>query len=116
MNAARGVVARNAHGFAFDRGEAEPATRAEVIDVSKLSGNTIKFGAAVTLIDEDTGERRVWQIVGEPEGQYSVDGTAPSCSASLQGARRTAGPRSAFQDQGRSSCSPDPRQSRRAQL
>jgi transcription elongation factor GreA len=41
--------------------------RAEVIDVSKLSGSTIKFGATVTLIDEDTGEKKVWQIVGEPE-------------------------------------------------
>ena len=41
--------------------------RAEVIDVSKLSGETIKFGATVTLIDEDTEEKRVWQIVGEPE-------------------------------------------------
>lgn len=41
--------------------------RAEVIDVSKLSGDTVKFGATVTLIDEDTDEKRVWQIVGEPE-------------------------------------------------
>src|SRR5205809_3748255 len=41
--------------------------RAEIIDVSKLSGDTIKFGATVTLIDEDTDEKRVWQIVGEPE-------------------------------------------------
>src|SRR4029453_16810777 len=41
--------------------------RAEVIDVSKLSGDTIKFGATVTLIDEDTEEKRVWQIGGEPE-------------------------------------------------
>jgi transcription elongation factor GreA len=41
--------------------------RAEVIDVSKLSGETIKFGAKVTLVDEDTEEKRVWQIVGEPE-------------------------------------------------
>src|SRR5499433_450940 len=41
--------------------------RAEVIDVSKLFGDTIKFGATVTLIDEDTGEKKVWQIVGEPE-------------------------------------------------
>jgi transcription elongation factor GreA len=41
--------------------------RAEVIDVSKLSGETIKFGARVTLVDEDTEEKRVWQIVGEPE-------------------------------------------------
>ena len=41
--------------------------RAEVIDVSKLSGDQIKFGATVTLIDEDTKEKSVWQIVGEPE-------------------------------------------------
>ena len=41
--------------------------RAEVIDVSKLSGDTIKFGATVTLIDEDTEKKSVWQIVGEPE-------------------------------------------------
>jgi transcription elongation factor GreA len=41
--------------------------RAEVIDVSKLSGETIKFGATVTLIDEDTEKKQVWQIVGEPE-------------------------------------------------
>ena len=41
--------------------------RADVIDVSKLSGDTIKFGATVTLIDEDTDQKKVWQIVGEPE-------------------------------------------------
>ncbi len=41
--------------------------RAEVIDVSKLSGDTIKFGATVTLVDEDTEKRQVWQLVGEPE-------------------------------------------------
>jgi transcription elongation factor GreA len=41
--------------------------RAEVIDVSKLSGETIKFGATVTLVDEDTEQKKVWQIVGEPE-------------------------------------------------
>ena len=41
--------------------------RAEVIDVSKLSGDTIKFGATVTLIDEDTDKKAVWQIVGEVE-------------------------------------------------
>lgn len=41
--------------------------RAEIIDVSKLSGDTIKFGATVTLIDEDTEKQAVWQIVGEPE-------------------------------------------------
>ena len=41
--------------------------RADIIDVSKLSGDTIKFGATVTLIDEDTEKKAVWQIVGESE-------------------------------------------------
>jgi transcription elongation factor GreA len=41
--------------------------RAEIIDVSKLSGDTVKFGATVTLIDEDTEKKAVYQIVGEPE-------------------------------------------------
>ena len=41
--------------------------RAEVIDIAKLSGDTVKFGATVTVIDEDIGERQVWKIVGEPE-------------------------------------------------
>ena len=41
--------------------------RSEIIDVSKLSGDTIKFGATVTLIDEDTDKKAVWQIVGESE-------------------------------------------------
>jgi len=41
--------------------------RAEIIDVSKLSGKLIKFGATVTLIDEDTDEKNVYQIVGEDE-------------------------------------------------
>jgi len=40
--------------------------RAEVIDVSKLSG-AVKFGATVTLVDEDTEEERTYQIVGETE-------------------------------------------------
>jgi transcription elongation factor GreA len=41
--------------------------RAEVIDVSKLSGKIIKFGAKVTLIDEDTDEESTYQIVGAEE-------------------------------------------------
>ena len=41
--------------------------RADVIDISKLSGDTIKFGATVTLIDEDTEKKAVYQIVGEVE-------------------------------------------------
>lgn len=42
-------------------------SRADIIDVSKLDGTSIKFGATVTLVDEDTEEERVYQIVGEPE-------------------------------------------------
>ena len=42
-------------------------SRAEVIDVSKLSGDIVKFGATVTLVDEDTEEEKVWQIVGDSE-------------------------------------------------
>ena len=58
--------------------------RAEVIDVSKLSGSTVKFGATVTLVDEDTDEEKVLQIVGEPEadvksGRISV--TSPTARA-----------------------------------
>jgi len=42
-------------------------SRADVIDLSKLNGKTVKFGATVTLVDEDTEEEKVYQIVGEPE-------------------------------------------------
>jgi transcription elongation factor GreA len=41
--------------------------RADVIDVSKLSGSTVKFGATITLVDEDTDEERKYQIVGDHE-------------------------------------------------
>ena len=42
-------------------------SRAEVIDVTKLNGSTIKFGATVTVVDEDTEEEKAYQIVGESE-------------------------------------------------
>jgi transcription elongation factor GreA len=42
-------------------------SRAEVIDISKLSGDTVKFGAKVTLVDEDTEDKSIYQIVGEFE-------------------------------------------------
>lgn len=42
-------------------------SRADVIDVSQLSGDSVKFGAHVTLVDEDTDEESVYQIVGEQE-------------------------------------------------
>ncbi|MDX2235482.1 MAG: transcription elongation factor GreA [Hyphomonadaceae bacterium] len=41
--------------------------RAQVIDVSRLSGDTIKFGATVTVLDEDSEEKAVYKIVGEDE-------------------------------------------------
>jgi len=41
-------------------------SRADVIDPAKLSG-AVKFGATVTLVDEDTDEERTYQIVGEHE-------------------------------------------------
>ncbi|MFT4099363.1 MAG: transcription elongation factor GreA [Rhodoblastus sp.] len=58
--------------------------RADVIDLSKLSGKIIKFGATVTLIDEDTDEEKKYQIVGETEadvksGRVSV--TSPIARA-----------------------------------
>lgn len=42
-------------------------SRAEVIDISRLSGDDIKFGAMVTLVDEDTEEEHRYQIVGTDE-------------------------------------------------
>src|SRR5436189_3522898 len=41
--------------------------RAEVIDITKLSGKIIKFGATVTMSDEETGEKMTYQIVGIDE-------------------------------------------------
>ena len=59
-------------------------SRAEVIDISKLSGGTIMFGATVTLVDEDTEEEKTYQIVGENEadvksGRVSI--TSPTARA-----------------------------------
>ena len=42
-------------------------SRADIIDVTKLSGDTVKFGATVKLVDEDTDEKVTYQIVGEYE-------------------------------------------------
>jgi len=41
--------------------------RAEIIDVTKLSGDKVKFGATVVLVDEDTEEQKTYQIVGDQE-------------------------------------------------
>jgi transcription elongation factor GreA len=58
--------------------------RAEVIDITKLTGGTVKFGATVTLIDQDTEKERVFQLVGESEadiksGKVSI--TSPTARA-----------------------------------
>ncbi|MCB2098530.1 MAG: transcription elongation factor GreA [Parvularculaceae bacterium] len=47
-------------------------SRADVIDVGKLAGDTIKFGATVTLIDEETEQKKTWQIVGEYEADVKL--------------------------------------------
>jgi len=44
---------------------------AEIIDVTKLSGSTIKFGATVKLVDEDTEAEKSYQIVGDAEADLS---------------------------------------------
>jgi transcription elongation factor GreA len=78
--------AKEAHGLNEARiAELEAKlSRAEVIDPSKLSGDTVKFGATVTLVDEDTDEKKIFQIVGENEadvkaGRVSV--TSPTARA-----------------------------------
>lgn len=45
----------------------DKVARAQVIDVTKLSGDQVKFGATVTVVDEDTEEEGRYQIVGEHE-------------------------------------------------
>jgi transcription elongation factor GreA len=60
--------------------------RAQVIDVSKLSGAQVKFGATVSVIDEDTEEQARYQIVGEHEAdvkQGRVSITSPIARAMI---------------------------------
>lgn len=59
---------------------------AQIIDVSKLTGDTVKFGATVTIVNEDTDEESTYQIVGEDEanikdGKISI--TAPMARAMI---------------------------------
>jgi transcription elongation factor GreA len=59
-------------------------SRADVIDVSKLSGKQVKFGATVTLVDEDTEEKVKYQLVGEVEAdvkQSKISITSPIARA-----------------------------------
>jgi transcription elongation factor GreA len=62
-------AARERQSFIEGRvGELEDKiSRAEIIDVSKLSGKQIKFGATITVVDEDTDEKNSYQIVGPDE-------------------------------------------------
>lgn len=46
--------------------------RSQVIDVSKLSGKQVKFGATVNLVDEDSGEKSKYKIVGEDEADVKA--------------------------------------------
>jgi transcription elongation factor GreA len=60
--------------------------RAQVIDVSKLSGSQVKFGATVTVVDEDTEEEGRYQIVGEHEAdvkQGRISVTSPLSRAMI---------------------------------
>ena len=45
---------------------------ADIIDVTKLSGSTVKFGATVTFVDDDTEEEKTYQVVGDPEADASA--------------------------------------------
>ncbi|MCX7351678.1 MAG: transcription elongation factor GreA [Proteobacteria bacterium] len=62
-------AARERQGFIEGRiSELEDKTsRADIIDPSKISGDQVKFGATVTLLDEDTGETVTYQVVGSDE-------------------------------------------------
>ena len=62
-------AARERQGFIEGRIKEleDKVARAEVIDISKLSGTDIKFGATVTLVDDETDERMTYQIVGVDE-------------------------------------------------
>lgn len=45
--------------------------RADIIDPTKMSGDTVKFGATVQLVDEDTDEEKTYQIVGDQEADVN---------------------------------------------
>jgi len=65
-------AAREQQGFNEGRIQQLEAhvSRAEIIDVASLSGNVVKFGATVKLVDEETEEETSYQIVGELEADF----------------------------------------------
>ena len=62
-------AAREKQGFVEARiGDLEArVAHAEIVDISKMSGDSVKFGASILLVDEDTDEEKTYQIVGEYE-------------------------------------------------
>jgi len=89
-NVVKAIAEARAHGDRKENGEYHAAkeeqgfiearikdlesmiSRADVIEPSKMSGSTIRFGATVALIDEETEEKRTYQIVGEPEADIAA--------------------------------------------
>ena len=67
-------AAKEAQGFNEARvAELEDKiNRAEIVDTSKLSGTSVKFGATVHLEDEDTGEKVKYKIVGDLEADVKA--------------------------------------------
>ncbi len=60
--------------------------RADVIDTSKMSGSTVRFGATVKIVDEETGDTSTYKIVGEDEADVSkgmVSLTSPLARAMI---------------------------------
>jgi transcription elongation factor GreA len=79
-------AAREKQGFIEGRIKEleDKISRADVIDVKSLSGDTVKFGATVTLSDEESGDESTYQVVSEYEadlkaGRISI--TAPLARA-----------------------------------
>ena len=62
------IAEARSHGDLSENAEIEDKiARAQVIDVTKLDGSQVKFGATVTVVDEDTEEEGRYQIVGDHE-------------------------------------------------
>ncbi|MCK5274457.1 MAG: transcription elongation factor GreA [Alphaproteobacteria bacterium] len=79
-------AARERQSFTEGRiGELEDViSRAQIIDVGKLDGDMVKFGATVTVADEETDEESTYQIVGEQEADIAsglISVTAPMARA-----------------------------------